>query len=247
MGSGEAEADEPVGMLGDLGVEEPWPRPEHADLLSPCDDHLRLLPEDIPELIQALDLQSDIMGYALSVLVQEDVANAIKGSRALKLISALRVELKALDAGTKSAGLEPNIHGQLRSYKNAHPDHLLMKDEAAAAVQILIELGDITFRSEARDMVAAALALGDVRFSCEAIRAREEELKAQERYTHVVHRMAYNLFPGLPTSLFANDGELTDPLQAAKTHWKPAEVVRRVKTRLGVLALVAARLQPHKG
>lgn len=247
MGSNDINSDRPSGMLGDLDAEEPWPRPEHADLLSRCDDHVRLLPDSIPELIEALDLQRDILNIALSRLVNEKTVEAIEATRAFQLVSALRVELKALASGTKSAALQPNIHGQLRNYKNAHPDYLQMKDEAAAAVQILVEAGDDFLRGDARELVASTLALADVSFSSEAIRAWEDELKAEGRYTHVVHRMAYTLFPGLPTSLLTDEGEPTDPLQAVKSNRKPAEVMKIVKARLCVVALVAARLRPARG
>jgi hypothetical protein len=249
MGRKKAEAEKPVGMLGDLGAEEPWPRPAHIDLLSPCADHVRLEPKDIPEVIWALDLQHDILNTALSRLLNASAVGAIEATRAFQLVSALRVELKALAAGTKSVALQPNIHGQGINYRGAHSDLILMKNEAAAAVQILVDAGNIRTRSAALECVATTLSALHVRFGVSALDKWERGLKRRDMYSAAVEGMAYRVFPELPrppASLFIEDEKHTGPLQAIKAAWKPREVVKRVRARLGVVALAAARLQNLK-
>lgn len=243
----EAEPQKATGMLTDLG-EEPWPRPEHADLLAPVTDHVRLLPKDIRELIDALDLQMEMLRVALSATLHNAAVDAIMTTRAFKLVSALRVELEALAQGTKSAALLPDIHGQLRNYKSVHPDYLLMKDEAAAAVQILVDAGNITHRGEARKLVAEAINPGgkaarkaaSVSFEAEAIRAREDELISEGRYARAVNAMTYTAFPKLPK----HDWTVTDRMGWIRTCLRPEEVVQSIEARLGILALVAGRLRP---
>jgi hypothetical protein len=246
MGRKKAKAEKPVGMLGDLGAEVAWPRQEHADLLSPSADHARLQTKDIPELIQALDLQQEILNTALCRLLNASAVEAIEATRAFQLVSALRVELEALAAGTKSVALQPNIHGQALNYRGAHSDLILMKNEAAAAVEIMVGAGNVGSRAAARERVASTLAAAGMNFGEKQIREWEAKLKRREMYSAAVEEMASRVFlgpPGPSMLLLTGEGELMDPVQAVKAAWKPAEVIKKVRARLGILALVAVRLR----
>jgi hypothetical protein len=218
-----------------------WLFPDRRDLLVPASGHYRLSPNDIADLIRALELQEHLMSFLARKVLHADDQEALRDSRATQLIAALRVDLQALAVGTKSAGLQPNIHGQARNYKSAHPDYTLMQDEAAAAVELFVSLTGVQTRDEARKLVEGALSTAGVSFKWDAIEAREESLKQEGLYDRAVRRLLYSAFQDLSDDARPAVNRLVW-VGACRTS---ADIAEGIRHRLHEVARIAQRLQPR--
>lgn len=236
-----AEERSAFGAALDAIAKGSWLYPDHRDLLTTSPKHLRLSPNDLPDVLRALDLHLRVVDFAMHGPLGEDAAADFRESRASKLINALRVELEALAIGTKSVGLAPNIIGQARNYKSAHPDHILMQDEAAAAVAVLVELGGVATLDIARNLVAETITEAGASFNFEAIRAHEGSLSESGLYEGRVRKLLNTAFANTPDD---DRPPITRAEWIAASHTKQ-QIVASIAARLDVVARAAARLQPR--